>query len=31
MTEREVVIDADQVKRTLSPILANEDLAKYIL
>jgi ATP-dependent HslUV protease ATP-binding subunit HslU len=31
LTEREVVIDAEQVKRTLSPILANEDLAKYIL
>ena len=31
MTEREVTIDADKVKSTLGPILANEDLAKYIL
>jgi ATP-dependent HslUV protease ATP-binding subunit HslU len=31
MSEREVVIDAEKVKATLGPILANEDLAKYIL
>jgi ATP-dependent HslUV protease ATP-binding subunit HslU len=31
MTEREVLIDAEKVKATLGPILANEDLAKYIL
>jgi ATP-dependent HslUV protease ATP-binding subunit HslU len=31
LTEREVVIDADKVRGTLDPILANEDLAKYIL
>jgi ATP-dependent HslUV protease ATP-binding subunit HslU len=31
LTEREVVIDADKVKSTLAPILANDDLAKYIL
>jgi ATP-dependent HslUV protease ATP-binding subunit HslU len=31
MTEREVVIDEARVKATLAPILANEDLAKYIL
>jgi ATP-dependent HslUV protease ATP-binding subunit HslU len=31
MTEREVVIDEAKVKATLAPILANEDLAKYIL
>jgi ATP-dependent HslUV protease ATP-binding subunit HslU len=31
MVEREVTIDADKVKSTLGPIMANEDLAKYIL
>jgi ATP-dependent HslUV protease ATP-binding subunit HslU len=31
LTERDVVIDADKVRGTLDPILANEDLAKYIL
>ena len=31
MTEREVTVDADKVKATLGPILANEDLAQYIL
>jgi ATP-dependent HslUV protease ATP-binding subunit HslU len=31
MSEREVTIDAEKVKATLGPILANEDLAKYIL
>ncbi len=31
MAEREVVIDEEKVKTTLAPILANEDLAKYIL
>ena len=31
LTERDVVIDAAKVRATLAPILANEDLAKYIL
>lgn len=31
MTESEVLIDRDRVKKTLEPILSNEDLAKYIL
>ncbi|HVZ33664.1 MAG TPA: ATP-dependent protease ATPase subunit HslU [Polyangiaceae bacterium] len=31
LTEREVVIDAAKVRATLAPILASEDLAKYIL
>jgi hypothetical protein len=31
MTERDVVIDEARVKATLAPILANDDLAKYIL
>ncbi|MFT3921188.1 MAG: ATP-dependent protease ATPase subunit HslU [Myxococcales bacterium] len=31
MTEREVLIDEHKVQATLAPILANEDLAKYIL
>jgi ATP-dependent HslUV protease ATP-binding subunit HslU len=30
-TERELVIDAKYVKKTLEPILSSEDLAKYIL
>ncbi|HKU45006.1 MAG TPA: ATP-dependent protease ATPase subunit HslU [Polyangiales bacterium] len=31
LTQKRVVIDAEQVHRTLSPILADEDLAKFIL
>jgi ATP-dependent HslUV protease ATP-binding subunit HslU len=31
LTERDVLIDAEKVRSTLDPILANEDLAKYIL
>jgi ATP-dependent HslUV protease ATP-binding subunit HslU len=31
LTEREVVIDGAKVRATLDPIMANEDLAKYIL
>ncbi len=31
LTEREVTIDAAKVRATLEPILASEDLAKYIL
>jgi ATP-dependent HslUV protease ATP-binding subunit HslU len=31
LSERDVVIDAAKVRSTLDPILANEDLAKYIL
>jgi ATP-dependent HslUV protease ATP-binding subunit HslU len=31
LTEKRVVIDAPDVHRTLSPILADEDLAKFIL
>jgi ATP-dependent HslUV protease ATP-binding subunit HslU len=31
MVEREVIIDEQKVRSTLAPILANEDLAKYIL
>ena len=31
LTEREVVVDAAKVRATLDPILASEDLAKYIL
>jgi ATP-dependent HslUV protease ATP-binding subunit HslU len=31
LTEKTVVIDAPDVHRTLSPILADEDLAKFIL
>ena len=31
MTERDIVIDEQRVRSTLAPILANEDLAKYIL
>jgi ATP-dependent HslUV protease ATP-binding subunit HslU len=31
MTEKEVCIDAERVRQTLAPILASDDLAKYIL
>ena len=31
LTERDVVIDAQKVRATLDPIMASEDLAKYIL
>ena len=31
MGETEILIDGDRVKKTLEPILSNEDLAKYIL
>jgi ATP-dependent HslUV protease ATP-binding subunit HslU len=31
MTEKEVRIDAQTVQKTLAPILANEDLSRYIL
>ena len=30
-TDRKVVIDAEDVRRTLGPILADEDLARFIL
>jgi ATP-dependent HslUV protease ATP-binding subunit HslU len=31
MTDKDVVIDAEKVRETLAPILANDDLARYIL
>jgi len=31
LSQKQVLIDADEVHRTLSPILADEDLAKFIL
>ena len=31
LTERDVVIDAEKVRSTLDPIMASEDLSKYIL
>jgi ATP-dependent HslUV protease ATP-binding subunit HslU len=31
LTERDVVIDGERVRSTLDPIMASEDLAKYIL
>jgi ATP-dependent HslUV protease ATP-binding subunit HslU len=31
LTEKEVVIDAEKVRETLAPILASDDLARYIL
>ena len=31
LTEKEIHIDAERVRKTLAPILANDDLAKYIL
>jgi len=30
-SERRVVIDVEDVRRTLAPILADEDLARFIL